>query len=164
MMDKVPEVYVSESRDFQTFVTLLSIVQNSILQDVDNIPKILDTINCPGPYVRYLSSKLGLFLGDNIEISEFGLKVLLTAFPDIMRHKGSKLGVTKCVNAFSRAYNLKLAPQIEFDETNYGIVYINFDSGDVDFTNSELLKSLMMYVLPAGYEFIVVDYPLIQAE
>ena len=52
--NSVPQVYVSESRDFQLFTRVLDFVQNGLKFDIDSIVNVVDTQLIPTNYLDNL--------------------------------------------------------------------------------------------------------------
>ena len=146
----VPEVYVSESRDFQVLLHSLDLAQNAVLYDVRGILCSLDTMNCHEGYEDRLASKVGLF-ADTSRWDDSKLRYVLSAFPYIKRYKGSKIGIEGCVNAFARSQIGSLKYSVDWS-TPYEI-HINFNR----WVNTDMLVETLGYVVPAGHK-IVIEY------
>ena len=148
--NNIPQNYISESRDFQLFVRILDSVQNSIKFDIDSITNILDTSLIPSSYINNLKNKLGFFTqkyyNDDV------LRVALSAFPYIIKYKGSELGVVKCINTFLNALKLPIKYKINIynEDKGYGdhIIRIGINQNNIDTT---LLEDMLYYILPPGY-------------
>jgi len=77
--NNVPEIYVSESRDFQLFTRVLDFVHNSIKFDTDSILNVISTDDIQEGYLERLKSKLGFFTKNYYPDEE--LRLALCAFP-----------------------------------------------------------------------------------
>lgn len=145
----VPEVYTSESRDFQLFLRVLDFVQNSLKYDIDTMICSLSTEDMPGQYLSRLKSKVGFYCSDRY--SDESLRLALSVFPFIIRYKGSKKGIVMCVNAYLKHLGLRGESKVDIynDHPTYGYtVRIGIPSKVSDTT---LLTDLLSYILPTGY-------------
>lgn len=143
--DYVPEVYVAESRDFQIFTRVFDLIQNSCKYDIDSILNIIDSDTIPTEYVEHLKSKVGFYTNNVYE--ETQIKFVLSAFPHMVRYKGSKLGIVRCVNTFLKLSGIRGTPEISVDNDNYSIK-IGLDTNRIDTT---LLEDMLRYIIPTGY-------------
>lgn len=149
MKNNIPQPYVSESRDFQVFMRVLDFVQNSVKFDIDSMTSIIDTDAIPGAYVDRLKSKVGFFT-NNI-YSDDTLRKVMSAFPHIVRYKGSEEGIVRCVNTFLNIMGIKEGCVIDIynnDSEYQYTVRIGINNGNIDTT---LLYDMLAYVLPTGY-------------
>lgn len=148
--DNIPQNYISESRDFQVFIRILDSVQNSIKFDIDSMTNILDTSLIYSNYINNLKTKLGFFTqkyyNDDV------LRVVLSAFPHIIKHKGSELGIIKCINTFLNALKLPIEYKVNIYNKDEGfgehVIRIGINQNNVDIT---LLEDMLYYILPPGY-------------
>lgn len=149
----VPDVYVSESRDFQLFLKVLDFVQNSLKYDIDTMLCSLSTQDIPGQYLERLKSKLGFYTNHTYE--DESLRLALTVFPFIIRYKGSKEGIVRCVNAFLNHLGIRGKSKIDiYNEPEY-TVRIGLPTNLIDTT---LLMDLLSYILPTGYFVEIIFY------
>lgn len=147
--DFVPQSYVSESRDFQIFTRVLDFVQNSTKFDIDTMTSILDTDVIPPQYVDRLKSKLGFFTSETYD--DRTLKIVLSAFPHIMKYKGSLEGIERCVHTFLHilGYSDKSRVEVYNNHPKYNyVVRVGILHTDMNLT---VLKDMLSYVLPTGY-------------
>ena len=149
--NNVPQVYVSESRDFQLFTRLLDFVHNSVKYDIDSITDIIDTKVMSSHYLDRLKYKVG-FMTSNI-YDDDTMRIVLSAFPHILKYKGSEEGIQRCVYTFLNCIGIKNRCTINIyndndDESLKYKVRIGIDSNVTDIT---LLKDLLRYVMPTGY-------------
>lgn len=151
--DYVPSVYVSESRDFQLFLKVLDFVQNSIKYDIDTMVCSLSTEDTPGNYLERLKSKLGFYTTHNYD--DESLRLALKVFPFIIRYKGSKEGIKRCVIAYLRHIgvrgNVKLDIYNEKTSEDVGYEYTVRIGIPTNITDTTLLMELLSYILPTGY-------------
>ena len=147
--NNVPQVYVAESRDFQLLTRVLDFVQNSVKFDIDTITNVIDTDTISDDYVDRLKSKIGFFTS-NI-YNGYVLRKVLSAFPYIIKYKGSEEGIERCVNTFLNIIGAREGSKVDIyntSEVNDHTVRIGIESKMVDTT---VLKDMLSYVLPTGY-------------
>lgn len=145
----VPEIYVAESRDFQLFLKVLDFVQNSIKYDIDTMICSLSTEDMPSQYLDRLKSKLGFYTDHHYD--ERSLRLALTVFPFIIRYKGSRKGITMCVNAFLKYIGVRGVTKIDIYNEHETYAYTVRIGVPTNITNTTLLTDLLSYILPPGY-------------
>lgn len=152
LQNNVPEVYVQESRDFQIFCRLYDVIQSSVKFSIDSITNISSTKNCNSSLLELLKTKQGLF--STVDVSNDNLRLVLDAFPHIMRYKGSLKGITYILNLFSRLVDeqdtIGRLDESMLKDHKIRLIFPN------DLKNDKLLIELLKYVLPTGY-FIEYD-------
>lgn len=149
----LPEIYNSESRDFQLFTHILDLVQNSIKFDIDHIIKVINTEEIPSEYLYNLQTKVG-FLTNNI-YPEGELRFILSAFPWLIKYKGSKQGIILSVNAFLKARGVHGTPLVEINNHPDYTIKIGINTDKIDTT---LLEDVLSYVIPSGYLYEIYFY------
>lgn len=147
--NNVPQVYVSESRDFQIFTRVLDFVQNSLKYDIDSILNVTSTNDISEEYLEYLKSKVGFF--SNRFYDDETLRKTLSAFPHIIRNKGSELGIEMCINTFLNIVGFRKGYTVSI--YNDGEIYdhtirIGIEGSEI---NTDILKDMLSYVIPTGY-------------
>ncbi len=148
LQNNVPEIYVQASRDFQLFCRLYDAIQGGVKFSIDSLQDATSTENCNVSLLELLKTKLGLFT--NTEVSEENMRLVLGAFPYIMRCKGSIRGVQYILNLFSRLTDEHEAIG-RIDEgklTTDHELYVIFPR---NLKNDKLLIELLKLILPAGY-------------
>ncbi len=148
LQNNVPEIYVQASRDFQLFCRLYDAVQGGVKFSIDSLQDATSTKNCNASLLELLKTKLGLFT--NTEVSEENMRLVLSAFPYIMRCKGSLRGVQYILNLFSRLTDEQDAiGRIDEEKliTSHEL-HVTFPK---DLKNDTLLIELLKLILPAGY-------------
>lgn len=156
LSENVPDVYTVESRDFQLLCNSFDIIQNSIRNSADSMCLLSDTSSCPDTLLPYLQTKLGFFTKQKIDSDK--LRILLQAFPHIVKSKGSRQGIILAIRAFLKCIHKAEIVQLDIhnesdnsDSTDYFI-----DIGmNGQITDISILQELLDYVIPAGY---VVQY------
>ena len=152
LSENVPDGYVTESRDFQLLCNAFDVIQNSIRNNADSMCLVSDTSSCPDTLLPYLQTKLGFFSKQKIDSDK--LRILLQAFPHVVRSKGSRQGIILAIRAFlkciHRAEIVQLDIRNETNDPNASDYFINIGmNGHV--TDISILQELLEYVIPAGY-------------
>ena len=162
LQDKTPEVYCSESRDFQLFCRLYDCVVNGIKFDIDTIPDILDAMTCRSSMLQLLQTKVGFFT--NKQLTDDALRYVLTAFPMMVKNKGSLKAVQQAVNVFFKVNGIRSEVQIwsvseptqiydTWVDDHTIIIGINSTIKDVS-----LLEEIFRYILPTGFGYYFYFY------
>ena len=147
--NNVPQVYVSESRDFQIFTRVLDFVQNGLKFDIDSMVNVLSTNDISEEYIEYLKSKVGFF-SDRF-YDDTTLRKTLSAMPHILKHKGSKLGVEMCINTFLNIVGFRRGHIVSIynNDTDYPYtIRIGIEGNEI---NTDILKDMLSFVIPTGY-------------
>lgn len=155
--DNVPEVYVQESRDFQLMSRLYDLVFQSTRFSIDSMVHASDTIQCNSSLLNNLSTKIGFF--SNLNVTDKELRTILSAFPHIIKHKGTMYGFNLIMNVFNKLSNSDLQCTYSYtsglDANNLKIdphISITYDiASNINF---ELLLHLIEYVRPAGCRIV----------
>ena len=145
----VPDVYVSESRDFQLFLRVLDFVQNSLKYDIDTMLCSLSTQDIPGQYLERLKSKLGFYTNHTYE--DDSLRIALSVFPFIIRYKGSKEGIVRCVTAYLNHLGIRGNSKVDIYNEHSKYPYTVRIGLPTNLKDTTLLMDLLSYILPAGY-------------
>ena len=162
LQDKTPEVYCSESRDFQLFCRLYDCAVNGIKFDIDTIPDILDAMTCRSSMLQLLQTKVGFFT--NKQLTDDALRYVLTAFPMMVKNKGSLKAVQQAVNVFFKVNGIRSEVQIwsvseptqiydTWVDDHTIIIGINSTIKDVS-----LLEEIFRYILPTGFGYYFYFY------
>lgn len=168
MQEKVPQIYVDRSRDFQILCRSYDSALNQVKFDIDSMPFILSSSKCRDSVLPLLQTKLGFFT--NKHISGDSLRIILDAFPTMVRHKGSLVGIQMAVNAWLKVIHLETQVVIEIFNLYGGsnnrdnnrtiggyigtteipayTVAIGVGGNPRDYS---ILKELLKYVMPTGY-------------
>lgn len=148
--NNVPDVYVNESRDFQLVSRLYDLVFQSTRFSIDSIDYISDTEHCNEAILDLLGSKVGFF--SSLKLTDSTYRKVISAFPYIIRYKGSKTGLQLILNLFMHITNSRLTMREEQYPSTITIIFHDY------MLNLDLLKALVEYVRPVGllinYEFI----------
>ena len=147
--NNVPQVYVSESRDFQIFTRVLDFVQNGLKYDIDAMLNSVSTRDIAESYLEHLKSKIGFFTDTHYDNDS--LRKVLSAMPHIIRNKGSELGISMCINTFLNIVGFRkgYTVSIYHEDENYDYtIRIGIEGSEI---STELLMDMLSYVIPTGY-------------
>lgn len=145
LQDNTPDVYSGESRDFQLFCRLYDCVNNGFLYDASTISDIVDTEMCRSTLLPLLQTKVGFF-GDTSNLDDRSLRMILEAYPYLIKHKGSLKAIKYAMNVFFKIIGVDKRYGITVDYSNY-IITIMIESSLLDTT---ILKLILEPILPAG--------------
>lgn len=158
LQNNVPEVYVNESRDFQLLCRLYDSLQNGIKYEIDTILNLLEPSAALDEVLELLCTRVGFF--PKVQLDSNVLKYIISAFPYLIKNKGTAVGIKAAVYTILKAENdPKAVEQPEVIVTNKStesgqyepyMVYI-FTYNDI--YNRAALKELLGYVLPFGYGY-----------
>jgi len=149
--ESVPEIYVSESRDFQLLCRLYNCIVNGVKFNIDSILGVIDTDTCNSKLLELLQSKLGFF-SDKTFYSD-DLRYILKAFPYIIKNKGSKKAIEQTLALYLKINHVNTEVRIDIvnnsiDDESYTI-NIGIESTLKDLT---VLNEVLKYVIPSGYK------------
>ena len=158
--NNVPDVYVNASRDFQLLCRLYDILINGVKYDTEAIKSVINTFMCNTRLLELLQTKLGFFTKSSI--SDDDLRYVLCAFPDIIKHKGSRQSIEEAVlvflklNHINTGYDILITnkPRAGSSATPYS-VQIGIEGAVRD---THILDEIFRYILPAGYIFEYIFY------
>lgn len=148
----LPEYYNNESRDFQLFTRVFDLIENSLKFDIDTIPTILDSDMISDSYLESMAKKVGIL--DTGTYPDEIIRFMISAFPYIIKYKGSLRGIRYATQAFLKINGIEEVPLISIDNINYRIS-IGIESKIIDIT---LLKTILEYIIPTGYFISIYFY------
>jgi hypothetical protein len=159
--DRTPEVYCNESRDFQLLCRAFDLIENGIKYDIDTMLRILSSDYCSNALINLLQTKLGFFTSRDYD--DFELRTVLSAFPYIVKYKGSKKSIEQAVNIFLRVNRIKTNYKVDIINKNDDKSRINddyfIDIGiESELKDVSLLKDILKYVMPTGYNLHIYFY------
>ena len=155
--EHVPDVYPRKSRDFQLFCAVFDIVFGYLKYNIDSIRNITDTEYCNQKLIPLLQTKLGFY--SDISIPSEDLRLILKAFPFLVKNKGSLTGITGALRIFLKVigsdadYEVKIINKVYNSDKQYlkdESYIINIATSEV-LTNTDVLDQILKYVVPAGY-------------
>lgn len=155
--ENVPDVYPRKSRDFQLFCAIFDCLFGELKYNIDSIIDITNTSQCNERLLPLLQTKLGFFTKE--KISGEDLRLILRAFPTIVRNKGSKTGIIQAVQVYLKLFGLDVDSEVtitnkvftegKYDDEKSYIVDIAVSD---KLTDTSILTEILKYVIPAGYK------------
>lgn len=163
LQEKVPYIYVDKSRDFQILCRGYDAALNQVKFDIDTMPYILSSSECRNSVLPLLQTKLGFQTLKHIDSDS--LRLILASFPDIVRYKGSLLGIQRAVNTWLKIIHLETKVFVDvfnvLDKSNPEIggyigqttipaytIAIGVGGNPRDYS---ILQEILKYVIPTGY-------------
>ena len=165
LQDKVPYIYVEKSRDFQLLCRAYDTALNQVKFDIDTMPYLLSSSECRNSILPLLQTKLGF--QTNLKLNSESLRLILDAFPEMVKNKGSLTGIIMAVNVWLKI--IELETQVYIDVFNVlGGVFSGNDIGGYigqieipKYTiaigiggnprDYSILNEILKYVVPTGY-------------
>lgn len=151
----VPDVYVQESRDFQLLSKLYDLVFQSSRFSIDSMRVLSDTMHCNESVLPLISTKVGFFTDSNL--TDNSHRKILSAFPYIIKYKGSMKGLKLIVNLLGSILNTKIfveQPLLDDLTVDRNRVLISFDKYAPDY---QILEDILYYMRPTG---CLIDYSI----
>lgn len=146
--DNVPEVYVQESRDFQLLSRAFDIAFVPTKYNIDSLRDSINPARCNERLLELHKTKVGLF--NTLDVSDDALRLIIDAFPWIIRHKGSIQGIMSVVNLYLRIEK-RSDCNITLDINALAQHKIKLKCINIA-VNQALLSSLLYYIIPTGYK------------
>ena len=100
----VPDVYIRESADFRLFKRWFETALSKVHYDTENLPDIYDPLKCPADLIWMLSDTMGFKFDDRLPVA-FN-RLVLIYFMSMIRHRGSKDGVTLAAEVNLAQFNI----------------------------------------------------------
>ena len=151
--ENVPSIYVDESRDFQLFCSVFDYVNNGVKFDIDSIVNIYDPFKCNDRMIHLLCSKIGFFTKKEFDTN--ALRHILSAFPYLIKYKGSRKAIEAAVAVVLKINNSIINFKVNIDNVKHNIE-IMFTEDVFDLT---ALDELLKYIIPIGYTYsILIGY------
>lgn len=152
LQENVPEIYVNQSRDFQLFCRIYDIINNTLRYNAKSVDNLLNPLKVNDNMLQLLATRVGFF--PKSEYNTETLRQVISAFPYMVKYKGSKQGIEMAINVILKA------------ENNYSNSFIYIDNNNSQITiytekkikNENLLRDVLTYILPIGYDLIIGTY------
>lgn len=149
LQENVPEIYTKASRDFQLFCRVYDVINNSTRFSVKSTRTLLDPMLTSDRMLPLLATRVGFF--PKYEYNTNALRLVISVFPYMMRWKGSKKSIEIALYTVLKA------------EGHFGELDVTINSStstirifsDTKIDNEILLKDVLSYVLPIGYDVII---------
>lgn len=146
LQENVPEIYVKQSRDFQLFCRIYDVIDNALRFNAKSTEGLLSPSQTSDKMLQLLATRVGFFPKN--EYNTEALRLVISAFPYMIKYKGSKLGIEMALNTILKAENQYEENVIDFDAENSIIAIYTKDKIE----NEELLRDVLSYILPIGYD------------
>lgn len=164
---EVPSVYTEQSRDFQLLCRLYSFIFNSTKYDVDNIEKITNSHEIRTNLLPLLQTKVGFF--SNLKIEDTSLRLILEAFPLMVKYKGSLQAIEWALNVFLKILNLRVSVIITKTESETQFYNMHLPDHTIVIglnaafqSNANAFGEMLRYILPAGFGYYMYFYTTVQ--
>lgn len=152
LQNNTPPIYTEGSRDFQLFCRLYDCVNNAVKFDINTITNIIEPAKANDRILELMCTRTGFFTKYDFDSNI--LRAILSAFPYILKYKGSKKGIELAVGTILKLEGNNVPPRIYINNENYCInIYIS-----TRITNLIALDELLSYVLPIGYTYTIEPY------
>lgn len=144
LQDNTPDVYYNQSRDFQFIGRLYDLVLNSVKTNTDLLYTLPLSDNSDERLLDLMTLTLGFKSKHNYNVKQ--LSALCSAFASIIKIKGTQLSIETACNALINAEGIvqKAECQLLDDNTKVRIFL------PMELTDINLIKDLLVYILPAG--------------
>ena len=158
--EKVPEVYMKESRDFQILPRIDDLLFLGEHYDISTIQELNNPKKCRNSCLKYLAEKVGFYtdkyIPDNVLIN------IISAFRTALKNKGTNLGIQQAVIAILKAENSIDPPKIVYTRSDSSLQYyeqytINIYT-PIKIINEVALREFLKYIIPAGYNYNIYAY------
>ena len=144
LQENVPQYYVEQSRDFQLFLRVLDCIQNGVKFDIDSMIYLLDPTKVNNRMLSLFCERVGFY--PKRELNSNMLRYIISAFPYLMKYKGSKKGIEEAIAVVLKADNVYANWKISVYNSTHTIEII-IDK-DYDY---QALSELLEYIIPIGY-------------
>ena len=161
LQNNVPSTYIEQSRDFQLFCRLYDCINNGVQFDISTITDILDPIKVNDRIVKLLATRVG-FITD-VDIDNTVLRYILSAYPYIIKNKGTRKGIEAAVNAILHAEHSIKAAIVEIinkaaSDTQLSYSIKIYTPIILSYTTRKALDELLKYIVPTGYIIEILPY------
>lgn len=164
--EKVPEVYMKESRDFQILPRVDDLLFLGEHYDISTMQELNNPKKCRNSCLKYLAEKVGFYtdkyIPDNVLIN------IISAFRTALKNKGTDLGIQQAVIAILKAENSIDPPKIVYTRGDSTLQYyeqytINIYT-PIKIINEVALREFLKYIIPAGYNYNIYAYDSSETE
>lgn len=161
--NNVPTVYCNDSRDFQLLCRLYTAVVNTVKFDIDSMHYLTQTQLCKSEVLDLLATKLGFLT--NREYEGDKLRYILSAFPDMVKNKGSLLAIKQCINTFLKIYNIRTNILVWYTAEATTVYNVALDDHTIIVGLNEalrggtqVLQDMLRFILPVGFGLYIYYY------
>lgn len=156
LQENVPEIYTKASRDFQLFCRTYDILTNAIRYSIKSTDYLLNPLMISDKMLPLLATRVGFF--PKSDYNTYALRLIISAFPYMMKYKGSKKGIEIALYTILKAeenYKNSIVRVINDKENNRYEIHIYTEKAII---NENLLRDVLSYILPIGYELVIGTY------
>ena len=158
LQNNTPPYYIENSRDFQLFCRVFDSVVNGFRFDIQTMTNVINVNQLSDRMLSLYASSVGFFTEKDIDAKV--LRYILSAFPYIIKNKGTQLGIEQAVYTVLKAENSVDMPFVEIinegiDPENSYIINIYVP---IKIYNDVALEELLKYVMPTGYKYNLIVY------
>lgn len=168
LQEHVPDVYPRKSRDFQLLCNIFDCMNGGVKFDIDSIRDTTNTDLCNERVLNFLQTKLGFFTNQNMNTTT--QRLILKAFPYLVKNKGSRKGIEQAIQVFLKTQGVTgnisvhtINKQKVLHSTGLNKlenVYIIELGIQTKLLDTMILDEILKYIIPAGY---VVKYSFYQS-
>lgn len=148
LQENTPEIYLKESRDFQIMCRIYDMLNNAVRFNIESTRYLLDPRLCNDKVLELLCTRVGFF--PKKEYNTNILRSVVSAFPFLLKYKGSKKGIELAVDTILKAEQHFGESSIDISTPGLVKVYLT-----VPLSNQDLLYDVLTYILPVGYDIII---------
>lgn len=152
LQENVPEVYVKQSRDFQLFCRVFDTVNNSLRYNALSAQNLLNPLKVSDRLLPLLATRVGFF--PKHEYNTYALREVISAFPYIVKYKGSKLGIEMALNVILKIENNYKGSLVRINNISHTVEIYT----ETRIKGEDLLRDVLSYILPIGYDINVSTY------
>lgn len=152
--NNVPHYYIEKSRDFQLLCRLLDLISDSTITNVNAVKQSITPETSMSNILPLWCDKVGFeaeeYFDDN------ALRSIASAFPYIIRKKGTEEGIRLACNAILKAERNPDA--VKPVEVNYNKDIFSIDiiiPISVSHVNRKALERILSYIVPAGITYTI---------
>ena len=152
---------MDESRDFQLLMRLIDLTNNGIHFDTMSMVNLIDPMKIKSEFLPLYASKVGFF--PRRPISDTTMRYILSAFPYIIKNKGSITGIKQAIATILKAEKKPEAVEdisvaIVNKQASVDVYRIEIYIPITLTYNKVALEELLKYIVPTGYAVVVYTY------
>ena len=153
----VPEIYYSQSRDFQFLGRVFEVLANYVKMNIDLVAENPLSKNSDDKMINLLTTTLGFETKHDYNTQD--LRAICNVFVDLVRRKGAKSSIEDACRTLMSVQNLSGYLSVEDEEEEDSITHEHAKTYTIniyipaELTDLILLEDLFDYILPAGYEY-----------
>lgn len=146
--NNVPDIYTTESRDFQLLEAIFDIVTNSIDAESRSIKFLRYPAKMNSNLLKLLCTYEGFFT--DLYYPEELLRSILLNFPYFIKMKGTEKAMQDAVRSLQNAYSNRVDVHFSNADPDDPYAYILEISGGTQRVSKEQIEDVLRYVKPVG--------------